>query len=67
MRNGLMLAISGGVSAERKSLPASSSSTRRAPSSLSRAASVAPAEPAPTMITSKMSLIDGSNARRVPV
>jgi hypothetical protein len=41
-----------GVSAEQCSGPASSSSTRRSARSDSRAASTAPALPAPTMITS---------------
>jgi hypothetical protein len=49
-RIGLGMLMCSGVSAERKLRPASSSNTRIAGSSLSRAASTAPAEPAPTMM-----------------
>src|SRR5262245_52463136 len=51
-RSGLGMRMCSGVSAVRKSRPASRRSTRTAASSLSRAASTAPAEPPPTMTKS---------------
>src|SRR5882757_1357095 len=62
-RSGLGMRICSGVSAVRKSRPASSSRTRIAGSSLSRAASTAPAEPPPTMTKSYSSCIRFTSIR----
>ena len=59
-----MLATSAGSdSTVSKSGPASSSSTERASSSLSRAAKTAPADPAPTTITSYSIAVSSQDCR----